>query len=166
MTTTGQATTERNPPHYRIPVYRVALVREGTLSQLQRPRIGNAAEAARVLSAYMADEDREHLVAVLLNSKHRVIGLNTVSVGSLNSSIVHPREVFKPAILANAAALIVGHNHPSGDCAPSAEDLDITKRLVMVGEALGIRLLDHLIIGDEGRWYSFQDDGGLSHMSA
>ncbi len=83
-----------------------------------------------------------------------------MSVGSLDSAVVHPREVFKPAILSNAAALIFGHNHPSGDPAPSSEDRAMTARLVECGKLLGIQVLDHIIVGD-GRHYSFADDGAL-----
>lgn len=163
MTPETPIATEK-PIHYRIPVYKVALVRESTLSQLQRPTIQRPAEAARLLAAYLSDEDREHLVVLLLNTKHRVIGLNTVSVGTLNASIAHPREILKPAILANAAAFVLGHNHPSGEVNPSAEDIELTKRLSAAGDLLGIRLLDHLIIAEDGRWYSFQEDGVLSSM--
>ncbi len=99
-------------------------------------------------------------MVLLLDRKNRVIGINTVSVGSLSSAVVHPREVFKPAILSNAAALIFGHNHPSGDPAPSPEDRVLTKRLVEGGKLLGIQVLDHIIVGD-GRYYSFADDSAL-----
>ena len=87
---------------------------------------------------------------VLLNARHEVDAVETVSVGSLNASIVHPREVFKPAILASAASVVLVHNHPSGDPEPSEEDLAITKRLVEVGELLGIGVLDHVIVGSRG----------------
>ena len=164
------SSTEHNPEalqqrQYRIPVYGVTLVREGSLSQLERPRITDPTDAVRILNAYLHNADREHLVALFLNAKNHIIGINTVSVGSLTSSIVHPREVFKPAILANAAALILGHNHPSGDPTPSAEDQAITTRLAQVGEALGIRVLDHLILGDDLHWYSFQEAGALSQLT-
>lgn len=114
MDTTASLTTTPHPHQYRIPVYRVALVREGSLAQGERPRLSNPTEAVAILRAYLQYADREHLVALLLNTKNRILGINTVSVGSLTTSTVHPREVYKPAILANAAALIVGHNHPSG----------------------------------------------------
>jgi DNA repair protein RadC len=87
-----------------------------------------------------------------------------VSIGSLSSSLAHPREVFKPAILANAAAIILGHNHPSGEPTPSREDVELTKRLKEGAELLGIRLLDHIVIGDE-KWFSFSEDGSLSQLS-
>jgi DNA repair protein RadC len=83
-----------------------------------------------------------------------------VAIGSLSAAVVHPREVFKPAILANAAAVIVAHNHPSGDPEPSQEDKLLTRKLVLAGEALGIQVLDHVILGYE-RYYSFKDDGAL-----
>jgi DNA repair protein RadC len=98
----------------------------------------------------------------MLDTKNRLIGINTVSVGILDSRIVHPREVFKPAILSNAAGIIVGHNHPSGDPSPSVEDTRITKRLHEVGEILGIDLLDHVIVRDGTeplRWVSLKERG-------
>ena len=150
---------------YRIPVYKISLVRERSITQTERPQIRNAEGAAATLAAYLAEEDREHFVVLLLNSKNRLIGINTVSIGSLTSSLAHPREVFKPAILANAAAIIVAHNHPSGEPTPSQEDIEITKRLHAAAELLGIRLLDHIVLGDNGRRYSFQDDGVLTQRS-
>ena len=102
--------------------------------------------------------DREEFVVLLLNAKNKLLGFHVVSVGSLTPSLVHPREVYKVAILGNAAAIILLHNHPSGDPTPSAEDLHITTRLRQVGEVLGIRVLDHVVIGD-GRYVSFVDDG-------
>jgi DNA repair protein RadC len=103
------------------------------LFKLLRPRIGK--------------QDREHFVAVLLSSRNTVIGIETVSVGSLNASIVHPREVFKPAIVHSASAIALAHNHPSGNVTPSEEDLAITRRLRDAGRLLGIDLLDHVIVG-------------------
>ncbi len=102
--------------------------------------------------------DREEFLVLLLDGKNKLLGFNLVSLGSLTSSLVHPREVFKPAILANAASILLLHNHPSGDPIPSAEDIAITKRLREVGEIHGIQVLDHVIIGD-GRYISFVDDG-------
>lgn len=102
--------------------------------------------------------DREEFLVILLDAKNKLLGFHVVSVGSLTSSLVHPREVFKVAILGNAAAMILLHNHPSGDPMPSAEDLHITSRLCQIAEVLGIRLLDHVIVGD-GTYVSFVDDG-------
>ena len=106
----------------------------------------------------LADERCEHFYAVLLDNKHRKIRDVRVSQGSLTSSIVHPREVFLPVIRESAAAVIFVHNHPSGDPTPSREDLEITRRLREVGELVGVRVLDHLVIG-RGRYVSFVDDG-------
>lgn len=92
--------------------------------------------------------DRERFIALYLDARHRVRALETVSTGSLNASLVHPREVFKPAIALSAAAVIVAHNHPSGDPRPSGDDLELTGRLDRCGELLGIALLDHLVVGD------------------
>ena len=95
-------------------------------------------------------EQREHFLVLLLNARHEVMAKETVSIGSLNASIVHPREVFKPAITASAASVILVHNHPSGDPEPSEEDLTITKRLVEAGELLGVQVLDHVIVASRG----------------
>src|SRR5262245_3542184 len=101
-------------------------------------------------------------VVILLDRKNAPIGLNTVSIGSLTANVVHMREVFKPAILANAAALLCGHNHPSGDPAPSREDRALTQRLVDAGKLLGMSLIDHVVIGDgTTAFFSFADQGLL-----
>jgi DNA repair protein RadC len=102
--------------------------------------------------------DREHFLVCGLDAKHRVIGINVVSVGTLTLSIVHAREVFKPLIVMNAAAWLCAHNHPSGDATPSQEDRLLTKRLREASDLLGITLLDHVILG-EARHFSFADDG-------
>lgn len=102
--------------------------------------------------------DRECFWAVLLNGRNHVQGFHLVSVGHLTATLVHPREVFKAAVLGNAAAVILIHNHPSGDPEPSAEDRSLTERLRAVGEILGIKVLDHVVIGD-GRFVSFQKRG-------
>ncbi len=142
-----------------IPVYRVMLVREATIDYYGK--LGSSSDAGHLLRRYLAGTDREHFVAVMLDKKNQAIGINTVSIGSLDSSIVHPRELFKPAILSNAAALVLGHNHLSGNPAPSTEDLTITTRLVKAGKILGIQVLDHIIIGSGIQYYSFADEGML-----
>jgi DNA repair protein RadC len=93
---------------------------------------------------------REHFVVLLLNARHELERRETVSIGSLNASIVHPREVFLPAILHSAASVVLVHNHPSGDPEPSEEDLSITRRLLEVGELVGIGVLDHVIVAARG----------------
>lgn len=106
------------------------------------------------------DSRKEHFLALLLDGKNRIIRRVEVSLGSLNQSIVHPREVFNPAVRESAAAVILVHNHPTGDPAPSQEDLSITRRLKEAGEIMGIRVLDHIIIGD-GDFISFVERGLL-----
>lgn len=106
----------------------------------------------------LAHERHEHFYAVLLDNKHRKLKDIHISEGSLTTSIVHPRDVYLPVIREAAAAVIFVHNHPSGDPTPSADDLEITRRLRQVGELVGVRVLDHLVIG-RGRYVSFVDDG-------
>ena len=106
----------------------------------------------------LRDEKREHFFVVTLDARHRVIGEHLVSVGSLSSSIVHPREVFRPAIREAAGAVVLVHNHPSGDPRPSEEDVAVTRRLANASELIGIRVLDHVVIGD-GRYASFREEG-------
>jgi DNA repair protein RadC len=151
---------EGNTPKTSVPIYRVMLVREGRMPYDQ-PQIRCSADACRMLATYLADVDREHFVVLMLDQKNHVIGIHTVSMGSLTASIVHPREVYKAAILANAAAIMCGHNHPSGDPQPSREDRAITQRLVEAGKLLGISVVDHVIIGSAGKYFSFADEGLL-----
>jgi len=110
----------------------------------------------------MMDEMRyltkEHFKVIMLNVKNKVIAIETISIGSLNTSIVHPREVFKAAIERSSSSIILVHNHPSGDPTPSREDIEVTKRLVEGGNILGIKVLDHVIIGD-GRGISLKEKG-------
>ena len=141
---------------YRAPRYRVTLVCEDSGSASSGP-IQSSTVAETVLRPCFAGLDREQFVVCGLDAKHRMIGINVVSIGSLSLSIVHPREVFKALILMNAAAWLCAHNHPSGEITPSREDLALTTRLRTAGELLGITLLDHLILG-EG-CYSFADQG-------
>jgi DNA repair protein RadC len=114
----------------------------------ERAVIKTPADAAGLVMEEMRHLDREHFRALLLNAKNQVIGQEVISIGTLNSSAVHPRELFKSAIKRSAAALILVHNHPSGDPSPSREDVEVTRRLVEVGRLIGIEVLDHLVIGD------------------
>jgi DNA repair protein RadC len=135
-----------------VPVYRVALVRESTSTAIESPSaaVRKSSDAAEVLRPLFAGLDREQFVVLML-AQHRPVGLNVVSLGSLTASLVHPREVFKPALLANSAAVIVAHNHPSGIPEPSSEDVEITRRLREAGELLGVRVLDSIILGAGAR---------------
>ena len=146
---------------YTIPGFRIALVREPGVRLAERPETRTPREAAPILAQYIGETDREMFVIALLSIRHRLLGLHTVSIGCLTSSLVHPREVFKPAILAGSAALILAHNHPSGDPEPSAEDMALTRRLASAGQLLGIEVLDHVILGEAGRFVSLRERGVL-----
>ena len=104
------------------------------------------------------DADKEHFVVLCLTNKHRLSGFKVISTGSLTASLVHPREVYTAALELRAAAIIFVHKHPSGDPAPSPEDIDITKRLKEIGDVMGIRVLDHIVLGQD-RYFSFSDRG-------
>ena len=106
------------------------------------------------------EEAQEVFGIVILNTKNKIVAVHEVSRGELNSSLVHPREVFKPAVLHNAAAIICFHNHPSGDPEPSREDMKITERLKNAGEILGISVCDHIIVGDD-RFVSLKERGAM-----
>lgn len=123
-------------------------------------KIGSSQDVFNHYYPLLRDLRREVFKAILLDAKHTVIRDVTVSEGTLTLSLVHPREVFNPAIREAAAAVIFLHNHPSGDPAPSAEDRELTHRLTAAGDLLGIHVLDHLVIGD-GRYVSFADQGAL-----
>jgi DNA repair protein RadC len=112
----------------------------------------------KAIRASIKDKAKEHFKLILLNPRNKIIGISTVSIGSLNASLVHPREVFKDAIGHSAASVVLAHNHPSGDPEPSEDDLTITKRLTEAGKILGIEVLDHIIIGKNNH-YSFKAKG-------
>ncbi len=145
--------------NYRVPIVKVQMVREGThTGEGSRPQVSSPKDVAVLLQDYIGNVDREHFVIILLNIKNKIIGINTVSIGSLSSSIVHPREIYKAALLANAGSIILAHNHPSGDLTPSPEDISVTKRVCEAGEIIGVQVLDHIIVSDEG-FYSFREGG-------
>ncbi|MGQ9825401.1 MAG: RadC family protein [Desulfotomaculales bacterium] len=124
----------------------------------EMPVIKNPGDAARLVMGEMRQLDREHFWVLLLNTKNQVIAREVISIGTLNSSRVHPREVFKNAIKQSAAAMILVHNHPSGDPSPSREDIEVTRCLVEAGRIVDIAILDHLIVGDN-RFVSFKEKG-------
>lgn len=109
------------------------------------------------------DKEKEHFWILGLNTKNVIQYADLVSLGSLSASIVHPRETFRVAVMKATASIILGHNHPSGDTRPSQEDILLTKRLAQAGEILGIKVLDHVIIGSEGKYFSFRDNGMLAN---
>lgn len=110
----------------------------------------------RAVRASIKDKAKEHFKLIMLTTRNKIIGISTISVGTLDANLVYPREVFKDAISHNAAFVILVHNHPSGDCEPSEDDLEITKRLVDAGKILGIEVLDHIILTKD-RFLSFKE---------
>jgi DNA repair protein RadC len=128
--------------------------------ECERPQFRNSRDIFSYYRSLLSNVKKEIFKSILLDSKNRFLKDVTISEGSLTASIVHPREVFQPAIRESAAAIIFVHNHPSGDPTPSGEDLEITRRLVQVGEIIGIKVLDHIIVGDR-EYVSFVDRGLL-----
>lgn len=122
--------------------------------------LSTPAASAAALTALLQDEPAEVFAILCLSTKHQVIAYHEVSRGTLDATLVHPREVFKAALLSNSAAIILTHNHPSGDPAPSPDDMALTRRLVDAGMLIGVDVLDHIVIGD-GRYVSFRERGWL-----
>ncbi|EMI14520.1 dna repair protein [Bacillus stratosphericus LAMA 585] len=141
----------------RVNIVSVKLVRESSVLY-ERRRISSPEDSYELLKEFLEDKDREHFIVVSLDTKNQPVSINVCHIGSLNMSLVSPREVMKSAILSSAASVIVAHNHPSGDTKPSREDVDVTKRLTEAGKLMGIELLDHLIIG-EGKYTSLKEKG-------
>ena len=127
-----------------------------TGSAVERPRLGSSAAVGRYLLPLYGSFREERFGVVMLDSKSRLIRTETLSVGSLDASIAHPREVFRAAAVASASSIVIFHNHPSGDPSPSPDDVMLTRRLVDAGQVMGIDVVDHIIVGD-GRWFSFRD---------
>jgi DNA repair protein RadC len=135
--------------------------RAGSLRHDAHPSISTPEDVVAACGSHLRGLDREHFWVLALNTKNRLIRMFEVSVGSLNATIVHPRELFKDAVKVSAASVVVVHNHPSGDPTPSGADVQLTRRLVKAGDVLGIDLLDHVVIGDAGEYSSLRD---LGHM--
>ncbi len=135
-------------PAKRINFVSVKLVRDKSFLYKNRT-VSEPKEAYELVREILENEDREKLIACFLNTKNQPVAINVISVGSLNSSIIHPREIFKVAILSNSASFILFHNHPSGNPEPSSEDIMATSRIKECGKLMGIEMLDHIIIGDE-----------------
>lgn len=147
-------------PAKRVDIVRIQLVKERGIQYK-----GRYLRSPRDVSNLMIDHlqmdqmERESLVAVAINIRHEPTHVEVVSTGSLTASIVHPREVFKMAILSNAYAIFLCHNHPSGDPRPSEDDRKITLRLKEAGELMGIPIIDHVVMGENGTFYSFKESG-------
>ncbi|PLX83671.1 MAG: DNA repair protein RadC [Desulfuromonas sp.] len=142
------------------PIYETLTIRESLPDYPIRDRRISSSRDVYHLFQSLVQETKEHFIALHLNTKNRIICIDTVSVGSLSSSIVHPREVMKSVLLSSAAAIVLIHNHPSQDPTPSKEDMEITTRLKECCDLLGIRLLDHVVICEE-EYVSFADRGIL-----
>lgn len=162
-TLTGDSTGSLKSMRLRLikPVYEKLIIREEDLPDylVKSKRISTASDVFQMFSS-LVNTPRECFICLHLDNKNKIICVDICSVGSLTASIVHPREIFIPVLLSGAAALVFVHQHPSGDPEPSREDLDITTRLKQGSELLGIRILDHIIIGD-GRYVSLADRGLL-----
>lgn len=135
----------------------VKLVRESSILY-ERRSIRSPQDAYDLFKSFLEDKDREHFIVVSLDTKNQPVSINICHIGSLNASIVSPREVMKSAILSSAASIMVAHNHPSGEITESREDVEVTKRLAEAGKLMGIELLDHIIIGD-GKYNSLKEKG-------
>jgi DNA repair protein RadC len=133
--------------------------RAGSSAGRARPVISTPEDVVAVCGSQLRELDREHFWTLALNTKNRLLRIIEVSVGSLNASIVHPRELFKDAVRVSAASIVVVHNHPSGDPTPSGADIQLTRRIVKAGDVLGIEVLDHVVIGEPGSHASLRDLG-------
>ena len=143
--------------------YRLELIRETTtVSEYEYPMANpRAVKDFLVNICNLNKQPQETLMVIALNTKGKIIGYTTASVGDISSSIVHPREIFKYLIACNAAAGIICHNHPSEDPEPSVEDISTTERIAKAGEILGIKIVDHIIIGNETDYVSLKSEGYL-----
>ena len=144
-------------------VVNIRMVREPSL--YSEDRITCPEDAVKAIAKDLATYDREVFAVLNLKTNGQPINLNICSMGTLDASVVSPREVFKSCILSNSAAFIAIHNHPSGSITPSQEDKDVTKRLLSCSDLLGVKMLDHIIIGGEhGNTYSFKSEGLLDQL--
>lgn len=144
----------------RINIVSIKMVREGSILYDIR-KIYSPSDAVNLGRKFLECADREELVVCCMDTKNQPISISVVSIGSLNSSLVHPREVYKVAILSNAASIIIFHNHPSGIIDPSSEDINVTNRLHEAGKVIGIDLIDHIIIGSDNKYCSLKQKGML-----
>ena len=152
-----------------IATYRVTLIKDRQLP-FESCRLNNSAQAQPLMKSLIethGQSDREQFTVLMLNAKNEIIGLNIVSTGDVSSATVTPRELLKPAILTNSSALILGHNHPSGDVTPSQDDHAVTRRIVQASKIMGIIVHEHLIISMfDDRYYSFADAGIIEQFNS
>lgn len=153
----------RRPNDEKIEVVNIRMVKEPSLYSTEK--IKSPEDVLRIIAKELATYDREVFAVLNLKSNGQPINLNICSMGTLDSSMVSPREVFKSCILSNSAAFIAIHNHPSGNISPSQEDRDVTSRLLGCSELLGIKMLDHIVVaGESGSMYSFKNEGEMDHL--
>ena len=141
----------------RVDIVSLKLVKEKSIL-FETRKINDPYDAYRLVKNLLVDCDREKFVVTCLDTKNQPLSIQVVSIGTLNSVIVHPREVFKVAMLSNASKVICFHNHPSGSIQYSKEDKDMTERLKKCGEILGIELIEHIIVGGNDRYFSFKEN--------
>ncbi len=139
--------TEVNKEPKQINIVSLQMIKTDTLSYLKR-RITSPEDATEIMKSFIGNSDREHPILICMNSKNEPTHIQTLSIGSINQSVIHPREVFKTTILSNANSIMIGHNHPSGDVTPSPEDINITERLMLISEMIGILFYDHIIFSE------------------
>lgn len=132
-------------------------IREVEYTYETRPKIHSPEDVSKIVKSLITDPNKEHFIALYLNTKNGILKQEIISIGSLSANIVHPREVFKTACIISASSIIVAHNHPSGDPTPSTEDIELTNKLVEAGKVLGIQVLDHVIIGND-RNFGFHEN--------
>ena len=132
--------------------------REGLEPELKHFDVKDPQTIVKAVRASIKDKAKEHFKLILLNPRNKILGISTISIGTLNASLVHPREVFKDAVKHSAASIVLAHNHPSGDPEPSEDDLTITKRLTEAGKIFGVEVIDHVIVGKDG-FFSFKEKG-------
>lgn len=146
-----------------IPVYSTQLVRRRGFTVAEKPLLQNPQSVADLLWRFLKNADREKVVVILMDTQNRMIGMLTAFEGTLDSCTVHVREVIKASIIGQASSIIIGHNHPSGFVRPSQNDHELTKRLQEACAAVDVKLLDHVIVGEEGH-FSFREEGVIKDL--
>lgn len=144
---------------YHIPITRVMLCREGSVAALTK--CGDAASAADLFTKYAGDYSSEVMLVMCLNTKRKVISISPIHIGSVDSTMCKPRDIFTVALLAGASTIILGHNHPSGEPDPSDADVETTFQLAHAGSILGVNVLDHIVFTQSGSFVSLKEKGYL-----
>ena len=151
----------RDPQLETVSRFRLELVAEKATAYSPDVRMDRPEAAAEWMSGQIASRPQEHMIAAYLNTRQKLIGWSVIAIGTINRASVEPRAILQVGLALNAAGFILSHNHPSGDPTPSAEDLAFTRRASEAGDIVGVRLIDHLIVGDGGRWVSLRRRGAI-----